>query len=113
MLPISTKNADHYAWGNGCDGWILAPSSDIMVIEEQMPACTEERRHYHDRARQFFYVLGGELTMEVEGNLHRLEKSEGIEIPPGAKHQARNASAEPVRFLVISSPSTRGDRIDE
>lgn len=113
MKPKSTKNADHYTWGSGCDGWILAPSPDMMVIEEQMPAGTEERRHHHERARQFFYVLDGTLTMEVAGEQHQLQPSNGIEISPGVKHQARNEGPQPVRFLVISSPTTRGDRIDE
>ncbi len=78
-----------------------------------MPAGTAEQRHHHERARQFFYVLDGELTMEVAGEQHLLQAANGIEISPGVKHQARNESPEPVRFLVISSPTTRGDRIDE
>ena len=32
-----------------------------------MPPGTAETRHKHSRVRQFFYVLSGELTLEVKG----------------------------------------------
>lgn len=50
--------------------------------------------------------------MEIEGVVHRLQAQQGIEIPPGARHQARNDSSDGVTFLVISQPTTRGDRTD-
>ncbi|MFT4114141.1 cupin domain-containing protein [Silvibacterium sp.] len=108
----SIENASHYQWGDACDGWILGPSPDMMVIQERMPPGTAEQRHFHGKARQFFYVLEGLLTMELEGEYYGIEARSGIEIPPGARHQARNDSPEDVHFLVISSPSTRGDRTD-
>ncbi|WP_370458755.1 cupin domain-containing protein [Asaia sp. As-1742] len=57
-------------------------------------------------------MLAGELTMELDGVSHIVTSGSGIEIPPHARHQARNESTLDVRFLVVSSPSTRGDRID-
>ena len=60
----------------------------------------------------FFYVLEGNLTMELEGEKHEIKTKQGLEIPPGAKHQARNDSQSPVEFIVISHPTTRGDRTD-
>jgi len=112
ILKRSVDNAEHYGWGENCDGWILAPSPDLMVIEERMLPGTGERRHVHAVARQFFYTLSSELTMELDGVDHRITPGSGIEIPPGAGHQARNDGTGDVRFLVVSSPSTRGDRLD-
>ncbi|WP_395336184.1 cupin domain-containing protein [Novosphingobium sp. BL-8H] len=106
----NAANSEHYTWGADCDGWILAPSPEMMVIEERMPSGTAETRHFHTRARQFFYVLAGELVMEIEGQRHVLPAMSGIEVVPGKVHQARNDSSAEVRFLVTSSPSTRGDR---
>jgi quercetin dioxygenase-like cupin family protein len=111
-LKRTVENAEHYKWGDACDGWILSPSRDMMVIQERMPAGTAERRHVHAAARQFFYVLSGELTMEIEGEHHVLTEWSGIEIAPGSRHQAQNNSCNDVHFLVVSSPTTRGDRID-
>lgn len=112
MTIVSKATAPHYIWGGACDGWILAPSKDLLVIHKRMPAGTCERRHFHTHARQFFYVLHGELTMELDGQVHRVPQRSGIEIAPGAPHQARNESDEDVDFLVISTPTTRGDRTD-
>ncbi|ALV94345.1 MULTISPECIES: cupin domain-containing protein [Pantoea] len=107
---ISKENAPHYIWGGNCDGWTLLERQDMLVIHERMPASSAEQRHYHSVSRQFFFVLSGELTMELQGEYHRLQAQQGIEIPPDAPHQARNDSASPVEFLVISHPTTRGDR---
>lgn len=109
--PVSTQSAHHYTWGDGCDGWHLVRGESLSVIEEQMPPGTREQRHHHAKARQFFYVLDGQLTMEVEGGFHLLRSGEGIEIAPGQRHQVMNDSAAGVRFLVISSPPSHGDRI--
>jgi mannose-6-phosphate isomerase-like protein (cupin superfamily) len=109
---ISTKSAEHYTWGAGCDGWHLVKTPELSVIEERMPAGTSEVRHSHVHARQFFYVLEGELTMEVEYHDFVLQKGEGIEVSPGQRHQARNKSASPLRIIVTSQPASHGDRID-
>jgi mannose-6-phosphate isomerase-like protein (cupin superfamily) len=109
---ISKENAQHYNWGDGCDGWTLVNHQNMLVIHEKMPSDTSELRHFHSVSRQFFFVLSGELTMELEGVMHHLSSQQGIEIPPNTRHQARNQSAAPVEFLVISHPSSRGDRTE-
>ena len=109
---ISKANAEHYVWGDKCDGWYLVNRQDMLIIHEKMPPETCEKRHYHSVSRQFFFVLDGVLTMELEGKAHRIVAQQGIEIPPGSKHQARNDTGSPVEFIVISHPTTRGDRSD-
>lgn len=112
MTVISRATAPHYRWGVGCDGWILNSSSDLSVIHERMPPGTSERRHFHAKARQFFFVLNGELAMELDGSVVRIQALSGLEIDPGAVHEARNESEAVVEFLVISSPTTAGDRTE-
>jgi quercetin dioxygenase-like cupin family protein len=108
----SRDTASHYNWGEGCDGWVLFPNADITIIEERMPPGTKEVRHFHEKARQFFYVLSGELRMELEGQVYIIAAGSGLEVPPRSKHQALNDSAGEVRFLVTSSPTSHGDRVD-
>lgn len=110
--PISTASAPHYQWGEACSGWHLVRTEALSVIEEGMPPKTAELRHRHHRARQFFYVLHGELTLEIDGEEHLLRASEGIEVPSGLAHQAFNRSEAEIRFLVTSQPPSHGDRID-
>ena len=109
--PISIVTAEHYRWGDTCDGWHLVHNQEISVIEERMPPGTSEVRHYHRAAWQFFYVLAGVATLEAAGTQHMLRAGEGIEVSPGVPHQIANTSDTDTRFLVISRPPSHGDRI--
>ena len=109
-MPISAENAEHYEWGNGCEGWHLVRAAALSVIGERMAPNTTEVRHWHARARQFFFVIDGALEIEIEGAVHKLPKGCGIEIPPGMAHQARNTGQIATNFLVISAPPHQGDR---
>ncbi len=109
---ISRENAEHYRWGVDCDGWHLVKDKQLSVIEEFMPPGSAEIRHYHERAQQFFYILTGEVLMEIDGENVLIPAGCGVRIMPGARHQIRNPSSSPVRFLVISQPSSHDDRIE-
>lgn len=109
-IPISRPSAEHYSWGDRCDGWHLVRAEGLSVIEERMPPGSAEVRHRHLRARQFFYVLAGRLDLEVEGVIHSLAAGVGLEVAPGAAHQALNRSDADVEFLVVSQPPSHGDR---
>ena len=107
---VSRENAEHYRWGDDCDGWHLVKDANLSVIEELLPSGASEVRHYHQKAQQFFYVLSGEVMMEVEGRNTLLGASSGIRILPGVRHQISNPSSGPSRILVISQPPGHGDR---
>jgi mannose-6-phosphate isomerase-like protein (cupin superfamily) len=116
MKCVSTSNAEHYTWPSAisehlCDGWHLHRSASLSVIEERMPPGTAEQRHLHQRSTQFFYVLAGELTIELEEEEHRLASSTGVTVPAQTSHQVFNRSGQDTRFLVISQPPSHGDRI--
>jgi mannose-6-phosphate isomerase-like protein (cupin superfamily) len=110
IRPINTTNAEHYVWGEISDGWRLLDGDDLSVIEERVPAGGEEERHAHVHARQFFYVLEGTAVMRTDNGDVPLEARSGIEIAPGVGHQFTNPGPRDVRFLVISTPNSRGDR---
>ena len=112
MHPVSIQNADHYVWGDQCDGWHLLKGDSLHVIQEKVPPGKSERRHFHSTAQQFFFILAGQAVMELNGEDHQLSAGEGIHIPPGMPHQFKNPFRDPVEFLVISNPTTRGDRTD-
>ena len=112
MGLVNRKNAPNYVWGQECEGWRLLDDDGLSVIEERMPPGTAEQRHIHHKANQLFYVLEGQLVMEYAGTRYQLAAGDSINITPGLPHQAHNDSTEPVRFLVISAPTTRGDRVE-
>jgi mannose-6-phosphate isomerase-like protein (cupin superfamily) len=110
IRSISKESAEHYTWGNRCDGWHLVKAPELSIIQERMPGGAAEVRHFHHRAQQFFYVLAGEATMEVSGRSLTLTAGQGIWIPAGTPHQMKNDSGEDAHFLVISQPPSHGDR---
>jgi mannose-6-phosphate isomerase-like protein (cupin superfamily) len=111
-MLISIENAEHYIWSENCDGWHLLRRDDMSVIQERVPAGGVEVMHYHERALQFFYVLEGEGTIAFEDQEVNLQKGQALEIPSHVKHQFKNNSHKDVHFLVISVPSTLGDRVN-
>jgi mannose-6-phosphate isomerase-like protein (cupin superfamily) len=111
-MVVSIQNAEHYVWGEICDGWHLLKREDMSVIQERVPAGAAEIMHSHTKARQFFYILEGEGRLNFEDRQVILHSGEGLEIPPQVRHQFRNLSNADVHFLVISIPTTRGDRVN-
>jgi mannose-6-phosphate isomerase-like protein (cupin superfamily) len=111
-MVVSIQNAEHYIWGEICDGWHLLKRDDMSIIQERVPAGGAEVMHYHTMARQFFYILAGEGTMDFGDHQVYLQSGEGLEIPPLVEHRFRSQSSTDVHFLVISVPTTRGDRVN-
>ena len=110
MTIASIKTAKHYVWGGNCDGWHLAASPNLSVIQERVPSGASEVRHLHHRAEQFFYILNGIATLEVDGAIHVIGTNEGFHVPAGVPHTLRNQHMQTLEFLVVSTPPSHGDR---
>jgi mannose-6-phosphate isomerase-like protein (cupin superfamily) len=106
---IHKETAEHYSWGNGCDGWRLVKRTDVSVIQERMPPGSSEIRHLHRQAWQFFFVLRGEATLEVNRKVSVLKIDH--EVLPGVPHQIFNKSEQELEILVISKSPSHGDRV--
>ena len=121
MESISIANAQHYTWPSAisehtCDGWHLHRSASLSVIEERMPPGSAERRHLHEHATQFFYVLVGELTIELNGEEHRLTPlHRTLYIGPDAASglQSRRRGRALPRHLQPAQPRGSGSRRNE
>ena len=111
-MLTSRERADRYTWGQVCEGWRLLDEPDLSVIEERIPPGAGEIRHLHHLARQLFYVLEGRLTIERDGERFELSKGDALEVPPARPHSVRNEADIDAFFLVVSAPTTRGDRIN-
>ncbi len=113
MQIVSKQNAlHHYQWGNGCDGWVLVDTHTLSVKQEQMPAGTAEALHYHEKARQFFFILEGIATFEVENEIVEVESGQGLHIAEGIKHRIINNTTGDIEFILSSQPSTNNDRFN-
>jgi len=107
-----TTNSEYYQWGATCDGWHLLQSESLSIIQEKMPPGASENLHYHQKAQQFFFILKGEATFEVEKEMYNVREGQGFHIPPMKRHRILNRTDRPVEFTVTSEPKSHGDRID-
>lgn len=107
---VDAATAEHYVWGEVCDGWRLVDRPGLSVIEERVPAGVGEEWHVHDTATQFFYILDGVAQMQTEHGVIELQSRTGVEVAAGVAHRFFNSGDTDTRFLVISAPGTRGDR---
>ncbi len=111
MAVVSKENAEHYTWGEGCDGWHLAKTPGLSVIRERVPPGGAEVKHYHAKAEQFFYVLSGVATMETDSGVYTIDADHGLHVAAGVSHRLSNRGDVDLVFLVISSPPSHGDRV--
>lgn len=102
----------HYIWGEKCDGWNLVDAPELSVKQERMPPHTAEAEHYHRKARQFFYILGGTAVFETAEGRVGVAAGQGLEIAPGIKHRIMNESEVELIFLLCSQPTTVNDRYE-
>ncbi|MEP6536358.1 MAG: cupin domain-containing protein [Bryobacteraceae bacterium] len=109
-VVTSIHTAEHYRWGDCCDGWYLVKNDRINVIQEKMPPGSGETRHLHHKAQQFFYVLSGEAALEIDGRVVVLHEREGALVKPGSAHRMQNMSKRNLEILVTSEPPSHGDR---
>ena len=112
QTAVNRTNAEHYTWGQGCDGRYLVKSAQRTVIEERMPPGTAETLHKHAQSRQFFYVLSGEAVLEYGVAVTKLNPGDGRKIPPGVPHRILNRSRRDLEILVTSHPPSHSDRVE-
>src|SRR6478736_114368 len=77
LTITNRQNADHYIWGERCDGWRL------------------------------LYVIDGRLNIELDSSRFHLAAGDAFEVSPMSQHRVWNETKEDVSFLVISAPTTR------
>ena len=111
-MKVSKATVHHYLWGGNCDGWHLLESDPLSVIQERIPPGGGEQRHYHEKARQLFFILRGVAGFESDGEEAVVGEGEGYRVDPGVAHRIWNAGSEDLYFLVISAPKSHGDRVN-
>lgn len=110
---VSKSNCiEQYTWGDDCYGWTFVDTDTLSIKQELMPPDTREKMHYHEAANQFFFIITGRATFNIDGKEYILKPNEGIEIKAGQKHFIANKNNTDLEFILYSTPSTKNDRVD-
>lgn len=109
--PLGGQGAS-YTWGDNCLAWDLIDGDDLSIKQELMPTGTAEQLHYHNKANQFFFILKGTATFEIDTVQTAVSEHQGIEIKAGQQHRIMNLGNADLEFILYSQPSTKNDRIN-
>ncbi len=72
----------------------------VMTIAPGQDAGPEETH----AADQIVYVIEGEATVTIEGQVHQARAGSCALVPAGARHHVRNPGAQPLFFLTVYAP---------
>lgn len=79
-----------------------APVENQSLAEASIPTGGSTERHYHMLSEEFYFLLEGEGTMEIDGESQTVGPGDAILIPAGAWHQI--TAITPLRFLCCCAP---------
>ncbi len=79
-----------------------APVRNQSLAEASVLPGRVTERHYHKLSEEFYYILEGRGTMEINGSVRDVVPGDAILIPAGSWHQIR--ASEPLRFLCCCAP---------
>jgi quercetin dioxygenase-like cupin family protein len=71
------------------------------------------RIHRHERQEEVYIVLGGELTLGIEGEEQTLAEGELIRVGPGLRRQVSNKGTEPLVMLALGGDGEHKGRDGE
>lgn len=108
---VNQQNIQKNNWADGCYSWHYLNQNPLSIKREEMAPNTSEKLHYHNIAQQFFYMLEGAASLEINQQAMTLHKGEGIHIPSKTAHKISNNTESKIEFLVISNPPIQNDRI--
>lgn len=88
-------------------------AGQFCLFENRSPGNTSTPIHVHAKDDETVYVIEGELTAVIDGQLRRLAAGESMFLPRGIPHQLMNTSGNPCRYVLIGTPALFDRFIEE
>jgi len=80
-----------------------APVEKQSLAEAVLPPGGATERHYHKESEEFYFILEGSGTMEIDGERISVSNDDAVLIPAGSWHQI-TSSPKGLRFLCCCAP---------
>ena len=98
---------EHVAERPGLHVELLADVDELGISENRLePAAETDPRHVHRRHVESLYVLGGELTVTLDGRELRATTGTWVQIPAGVAHEYACSGSDGARFLELHTPGS-------
>jgi quercetin dioxygenase-like cupin family protein len=88
-----------------------ASTGGLIGVEEAVlpPGIPGPYRHYHPSLAEAFYVLEGEILLQIGEQVERAGAGSFAFCPAGCIHAFRPVSSTPARVLIIALPPAAGE----
>lgn len=88
---------------------VLHDTSEAKVKIIEVDPRNRMSYQYHNKRREQWIVIYGELTVVLNEEEINVNAGESIHIPLGAKHRAWNKTDKPVRFIEVQTGTYFGE----
>ena len=98
--PFSMDDAEvvYARLGNGYPGRTLEP------LHVTYPPHYRSEQSSHE-GEEFYYVLAGQLTIELDGEVHKLNADDSIHFASASKHTMANTGDVPAHVVAVTVPT--------
>jgi quercetin dioxygenase-like cupin family protein len=76
----------------------------VAIFQQNVPPMSGPPLHRHSREDEWFYVLEGQITIQVDGQQTILRAGSSAFAPRGTAHTYQNFGPAPARHLVMVTP---------
>jgi quercetin dioxygenase-like cupin family protein len=106
VRSAGTENSRRYSSGNPVSFLLKGKDTGGRFTLVELTECRESPpdRHVHHREDEILYVLEGEITVEVDGEVHRAPTGTLAFLPRGIEH-GFVVESERAKMLVMSLPA--------
>lgn len=108
---IIDENEKEYRFGDSGPKYLMkGPRSNFALVQFQ--AGQDFKAHYHNIMEENFFILEGEVDIEVDGVCHTLKAGQLIHIEPKEVHFVINRSNGPVKMVSTLAPYQEVDKVE-
>jgi quercetin dioxygenase-like cupin family protein len=76
----------------------------VAIFQQNVPPMSGPPLHRHSREDEWFYILDGQITIQVDGQRTILRAGGSAFAPRGTAHTFQNFGPAPARHLVMVTP---------
>lgn len=110
MFIVDEKDKEYRFGDSGPKYLMKGPRSNFAIVQFQ--AGQDFKAHYHNIMEENFYILEGEVDIEVDGVAHTLKAGQMIHIEPKEVHYVINRSNGPVKMVSTLAPFQGVDKVE-
>lgn len=108
---IIDESEKEYRFGDSGPKYLMkGPRSILLWCSFQ--AGQDFKAHYHNIMEENFFILEGEVDIEVDGVCHTLKAGQLIHIEPKEVHYVVNRSNGPVKMVSTLAPYQEVDKVE-